>query len=152
MKINSVSPILVVVCAAFVVIPGAIVGTPGVVEDELFPEEAPEITVEPASGAEQHITTTQTVDGNTNVSIEIANPGVNADAITEFEELLVITHTDNTNAGSATVTVEQQDSRLTVGQDLTFRDPDSGVGATGRNLRQRRWSDWQKPDARARGV
>ncbi|WP_182022635.1 PKD domain-containing protein [Haloquadratum walsbyi] len=134
MKINSVSPILVVVCAAFVVIPGAIVGTPGVVEDELFPEEAPEITVEPAPGAEQHITTTQTAGENTNVSIEIANPGVNADAITEFEELLVITHTDSTNAGSVTVTVEQQDSRLTVGQDLTFREPDSGVGATGRNL------------------
>ena len=134
MKINSVSPVLVVVCAFLVVVPGAIVGTPGVVEDELFPEEAPEITVEPASGAEQHITKTQTAGENTNVSIEIANPGVNADAITEFEELLVITHTDSTNAGSVTVTVEQQDSRLTVGQDLTFREPDSGVGATGRNL------------------
>ena len=96
MTINSVSPVLVVICAFLVVIPGAIVGTPGVVEDELFPEEAPEITVEPAPGAEQHITTTQTADGNTNVSIEIADPGVNADAITEFEELLVITHTDST--------------------------------------------------------
>jgi len=137
MKINSVSPVLVVICAAFVVISGAIVGTPGVVEDELFPEEAPEITVEPASGAEQHITTTQTAGENTNVtnvSIEIANPGVNADAITEFEELLVITHTDNTTDGPVTVTVEQQDSQLTVGRNLTFLEADDGVGATGSNL------------------
>ncbi|ERG96418.1 hypothetical protein, partial [Haloquadratum walsbyi] len=83
----------------------------------------------------QYVTdTSQTANGNTNVSIDIANPGVNANAITEFRELLVITHTDNTNAGSVSVIVEQQDPQLTVGRNLTFLEADTGVGAAGSNL------------------
>ena len=127
MKVNSVSPVLVVICACLVVIPGAIVGTPGVVEDQLFPEQPPDITVEPAAGAEQHVNTTQTVDGNTRVNIEIANPGVNTDATTTFRDLITITHNDRTDARPVIVEIDQPQSNqseqgkadIAIGQDVT---------------------------------
>jgi hypothetical protein len=107
------------------VIPGAIVGTPGVVEDQLFPEQPPDITVEPVSGTEQYVDTTETVNGNTRVNIEITKPGVNTDATTTFRDLITITHNDRTDARPVLVDIDQSsqpnqaETKIAIGRDVS---------------------------------
>ena len=114
MKLTSLNPLILLLVAGMVVFPGALMGVPAVESDELFPEEPPDVAVEPVEPESQYVDIKKT-DGTNELKIEVDNPGVNADAVTAFDDLIAITHADTTDQ-PVTVTVTQD------GDAFTFRD------------------------------
>lgn len=114
MKLTSLNPLVALIVAGMVVFPGALMGVPAVESDELFPEEPPDITVEPVEPESQYVDI-ETTDGTNELTIVVDDPGVNADAVTAFDDLIAITHADTTDQ-PVTVTVTQASDAF------TFRD------------------------------
>jgi|GEM_PF-5110727 len=106
MKLPSVNPFVFVCIVGFLCVPGVLVGVPAAEVDELFPDDPPDVEIQPVDADSPYVTVVTDENGDDgDVHIEIDDPGVNTNAKTTFNGLVELSYSETVDQ-PLTVTTE----------------------------------------------